>query len=68
MIHDRKRCAYKALLTLLAALVMLWAAGCGGNADAPAAETEPETAAAVPETADVEETMPAEVMSVEDAA
>ena len=46
MIRDWKRYAHKALLTLLAALFMLWAAGCGGSADAPAAETEPETAAA----------------------
>ena len=58
MIRDRKRYAHKALLTLLAALFMLWAAGCGGSADAPAAETEPETAAAVPATADAEETTP----------
>ena len=65
MIRDWKRYAHKALLTLLATLFMLWAAGCGGSADAPAAETEPETAAAaaderMTETADAEETTPAD--------
>ena len=60
VICDRKRHIRGVLTTLLAALVMLCAAGCGGSADAPAAETEPETAAAVPETADAEETTPAD--------